>query len=158
MDRAQLSEWIARYETAWRMPGTGTLRDLFTDDATYSPAPYAEDVLGLEAVAGFWDGERDGPDEVFSMTSEMLATEGDTGVARVELRYGDPVREEYRDLWVVVLDADGRCTHFESGRTSPASRSPGPKRADAPQDGEAAVLRADLTGQTYELDLRAGLR
>ena len=60
-----------------------------------------------------WEGERSGPDEKFSMSSEIVAVEGDTGVARLEVRYGEPRPQLYRDLWVVTLDADGRCTSFE---------------------------------------------
>ena len=49
----------------------------------------------------------------FEMESEILAVEGDTGVARIEVRYGEPKPQIYRDLWVVTLDAEGRCTAFE---------------------------------------------
>jgi hypothetical protein len=34
-------------------------------------------------------------------------------VARVEVRYGDPVGQQYRDLWVVRFDDAGRCIAFE---------------------------------------------
>jgi mannose-6-phosphate isomerase-like protein (cupin superfamily) len=60
-----------------------------------------------------WDRTRDGPDDVFTMTSEVVAVTGDTGVARVVVRYGDPVAQEYVDLWVVRLDDSGRAVHFE---------------------------------------------
>ena len=53
------------------------------------------------------------PDEVFVLASEPVAVEGEVGVARIEVRYGDPVARTYRDLWVVTLDAEGRCTAFE---------------------------------------------
>jgi hypothetical protein len=46
-----------------------------------------------------WEAEREGPEEVFAMDSEVVAVEGDTGVACLEVRYGDPVRQTYRDLW-----------------------------------------------------------
>ena len=29
------------------------------------------------------------------------------------MRYGDPVRQEYRDLWVLRFGADGRVEDFE---------------------------------------------
>ena len=37
-----------------------------------------------------WEAERLGPDEGFEMTSKILAVEGDTGVARIEVRYHAP--------------------------------------------------------------------
>jgi len=60
-----------------------------------------------------WEAERQGPDEVFRMASEVITVDGDTAVARVEVWYGHPVREEYRDLWVMRFASDGRCAWFE---------------------------------------------
>jgi ketosteroid isomerase-like protein len=108
-----IAAWIAGYERAWRTPGTAALAELFAPDATYSPAPFAESLDGLKAIAEFWEAERDGPDEVFTLAAEIVAVDGRVGVARLEVRYGAPLIRTYRDLWVVTLDADGRCTAFE---------------------------------------------
>jgi hypothetical protein len=89
------------------------LTEIFTDDATYLHSPYAEPIVGLPAIAEMWEAERESPDEVFTMESEVVAVEGDTGVTRVFVRYGEPVGQEYRDLWVVRLDDRGRCRSFE---------------------------------------------
>ena len=113
MDRAALADWIAAYDRAWRTPGTGPLDQLFTADATYSPGPFEPTVSGLDPIAQFWEAERKGPEEPFRMTSEVVAVEGDTGVARVEVWYDGPPALHYRDLWIVRLDDSGRCTHFE---------------------------------------------
>jgi SnoaL-like protein len=113
IDSAKLQRWVAAYERAWRSPGTDLLRDLFARDATYSTGPYEQPLLGLDAIARMWEAERIGPEEVFEMSSEIVAIEGDTGVLRVEVHYGPPKKQEYRDLWIVRFDGDGRCTHFE---------------------------------------------
>jgi len=122
VDRAGLTDWLARYEQAWRTPGTGVLAELFTDDATYSTAPYETPHRGLAAIGAMWEAERKGPDEAFEMSSEVVAMEGDTGVARVHVLYPAPddaegrrnrKRREYRDLWIVRLDDAGRCFQFE---------------------------------------------
>jgi hypothetical protein len=113
MDRARLADWIAGYERAWRTPGTGGLADLFTARATYRSAPFADPVVGLAAIATFWEAEREGPDEPFTLHWEPVAVEGDVGVARVEVRYGEPAGQVYRDLWIVNLESDGRCSAFE---------------------------------------------
>src|SRR5947207_3048706 len=60
-----------------------------------------------------WETEREGPDEVFTITTEVVAVEGDTGVVRAEVAYGAPTNRLYRDLWIVRLDEHGRCFHFE---------------------------------------------
>ncbi len=113
MERGDLARWVAAYERAWRTPGTEPLEHLFTPDATYSAGPFEEPVRGREAIASFWEAERDGPDEPFTMSWEAVAVEGDVGVARVEVRYDGPPARTYRDLWIVELGGDGHCRAFE---------------------------------------------
>jgi hypothetical protein len=110
--REQLQDWIRRYERAWRSPGTDSLRELFTGHATYLPSPYENAWVGLEEIATMWEREREGPDEVFAMTSDVFAVDGDRAVVTVEVRYGDPVRREYRDVWLLRFE-EGLCAHFE---------------------------------------------
>jgi hypothetical protein len=112
-DRATVSRWLAGYEAAWRSPGTASLAGLFTAHASYLQSPYEPPVIGLDAIARMWDAEREGPDEVFTLATEILAVDGPVAVVRAEVRYGKPLRQEYRDLWVIRLDDDGRCFWFE---------------------------------------------
>jgi ketosteroid isomerase-like protein len=119
MEREQVLDWVAAYEGAWRSPGTDLLAGLFTPDATYRQAPYSEPVVGLPAIARMWEDQREGPDEVFRMLSELIAVDGDVAVVRVEVGYGDPVDQEYRDLWVMRFAEDGRCLAYEEWPFSP---------------------------------------
>ena len=119
MDRDGVAAWVAAYERAWRSAGTEALTGLFTTDATYQQGPYDEPLTGLPAIAQMWEAERAGPAEVFRMTSEVVAVDGDTAVVRVEVWYGDPVQQEFRDLWVIRFAADGRCAAFEEWWFSP---------------------------------------
>ena len=112
-DRAIVRRWLAAYEAAWRAPGTEGLAGIFTDDASYLQSPYQEPVAGLAAIRLMWDEERDGPDEVFTIATDILAVDGPTAVVRAEVRYGEPVRQEYRDLWIIHLNDIGRCSWFE---------------------------------------------
>ena len=111
--------WIAAYERAWRTAGTAPLRELFTDGASYRAGPFDEPLVGLDAIGGFWEAERDGPDEAFSLESEIVAIDGDTAVARAEVAYAGPPQRTYRDLWVITLEPDGRCSAFEEWPFSP---------------------------------------
>lgn len=114
MAHNQLFEsWIAGYVSAWRSVGTKALRELFTDDATYSAAPFEEPLTGLAAIAEFWEAERTGPGESFGFASEIVAVDNLTAVARVHVIYNDERAATYKDLWIIVLDAAGLCTHFE---------------------------------------------
>ena len=67
-----------------------------------------------------WEAERDGPDEVFEISTEIVAVENDTAVVRAEVRYGQPVTQEWRDLWVVSFGPDGRCASYEEWPFAPA--------------------------------------
>ncbi|MEV6811694.1 nuclear transport factor 2 family protein [Micromonospora sp. NPDC051296] len=120
MDRKQVAGWLAAYEQAWRTPGTEVLATIFTAQANYLQGPYQKPIIGLPAIARVWEDERDGPGEVFQMTSDVVAVDGDTAVARVEVRYGDPVDQEYRDLWIMHFADDGRCSSFEEWPFWPA--------------------------------------
>jgi ketosteroid isomerase-like protein len=112
-DRAMVSRWLAGYEAAWRAPGTDGLADLFAGDATYLQSPYEPPVTGLDSIRRMWEEQREGPGEIFTMATEIIAVDGPTAVVRAEVRYGNPLRQEYRDLWVIRLGEDGRCRWFE---------------------------------------------
>ena len=131
MDRAGLERWVAAYERLWRTPGTDALGELFAEDATYSTAPYEAPDRGLSAIADFWERSRDGPDEDFTTAAEVVAVETGTGVVRVDVRYGVDPPQEYRDLWVVRLAGNGRCTHFEEWPFAPPGQPP-PQWAPGP--------------------------
>ena len=112
-DRVMILRWLAGYEAAWRAAGTEGLADLFTLDASYLKSPYEQPVSGLGAIKRMWEEEREGPDEVFTLVTGIIAVDGPVAVVRAEVSYGDPPRQEYRDLWVIRLAGDGRCTWFE---------------------------------------------
>jgi hypothetical protein len=72
-DRAMVRRWLAEYEAAWRAPGTEALAVIFTDDAGYRQSPCQEPVAGRDAIRRMWDDEREGPDEVFTIATDILA-------------------------------------------------------------------------------------
>lgn len=113
MTREAVERWIAAYEAAWRAPGVEALQDLFAPEATYSRDPYDAPVAtGLDAIGELWGAERNAGEE-FEMSYEIVAVEDAVAVVRVHVRYRKPREQEYRDMWVIGLGSDGRCTHFE---------------------------------------------
>jgi hypothetical protein len=111
--RAHVAEWLREYERAWRSPGTDGLARLFSAQASYRLGPFEPLIEGLDAIAAMWEREREGPDEQFAMESEIVAVEGETAVARLEVHYAGPPAIEYRDLWILKFDQSGRCRSFE---------------------------------------------
>lgn len=116
-DRRAVSDWVARYERAWRSPGAAALDELFTETASYSPSPWAPPIQGLEGLRHFWDASRNGPDEEFQLQSDIVAIDGRVAVVRVAVDYRDGQR--WRDLWVLAIDEDGRCERFEEWPFAP---------------------------------------
>lgn len=117
MDHRDVQSWVDDYERAWRSPGTDRLGELFTEDATYLVSPWAEAVRGLEAIGRLWESERAGPDEEFTMTSDVVAVDDPVAVVRVQVDYA--TGNLWRDLWVVRFADDGRCTAFEEWPFAP---------------------------------------
>ncbi|MEQ7124159.1 nuclear transport factor 2 family protein [Actinopolymorpha sp. B11F2] len=119
MDRDAVERWVAGYERAWRTPGTEPLAELFSPDVSYRPSPWARPIVGLSRLGAWWEAERDGPDESFAMTSDVVAVDGNTAVVRIEVAYlgDDPTR--WRDLWILQFDADGRSVGFEEWPFAP---------------------------------------
>jgi ketosteroid isomerase-like protein len=125
MERADVERWVDGYERAWRSADTEALGDLFSPDASYLPSPWAAPLQGMAAIARFWDDEREGPDEPFTMAREILAVDGTTAVVRVSVDYdgqGATAAQRWRDLWVIRFDADGRCVAFEEWPFAPGQR------------------------------------
>jgi hypothetical protein len=111
--RSDVGAWLTAYERAWRTPGTASLNDLFSSDATYQTSPYEQPLAGLDAIARMWEAEREGPDEEFTMKSTVVALDERVAVVRVEVHYANTSPSEYRDLWVIHFGDDGLCTAFE---------------------------------------------
>jgi len=119
MDRERVRAWIDDYERLWRTAGVDGLDGLFTPDAVYRQGPWEPDVIGLDAIGAMWERERNGPDEVFTMASDVVAVDGNTAVVRAEVRYGDPLTQVWRDLWIIRYAGDGLCREFEEWPIAP---------------------------------------
>ncbi|HEY8717108.1 nuclear transport factor 2 family protein [Pengzhenrongella sp.] len=101
--------WVTRYEDAWRANDADAVETLFTPDASYRRSPYLPPEVGHGQIRAIWcdDGE------TFTMRAEPVAVEDRSAVVRLLVRYGDPVRQEYKDLWVLRFAPDGRVADFE---------------------------------------------
>ncbi|MEK8225954.1 nuclear transport factor 2 family protein [Oerskovia sp. M15] len=86
------------------------METLFTEDARYARSPYDEPLRGHGEIRDFWLVDSG---ETFTVAAEPVAVEGTTAVVRLEVRYGDPVLQEYRDLWLLRFASDGRVEDFE---------------------------------------------
>lgn len=121
VEHADLESWVEGYERLWRTAGTDRLGELFSPDVSYRGWPWEESAHGLAALARFWDAQRDGPDEQFTLRFEVVAVDGPVGVVRAEVDYADG--QSWLDLWLVRFDDDGRCTDFEEWPIAPPPKA-----------------------------------
>lgn len=118
MTHDEVREWLAGYERLWRTPGTDQLAQLFTEDAGYLMSPWEDPVGGLEAIGRLWEDEREGYDEEFTLSTEVVAVDGPVAVVRAEVEYADTANR-WRDLWIIRFAEDGRCRAFEEWPFAP---------------------------------------
>lgn len=131
MDRDQVMAWVADYERAWRAGDRTAVADLFTEDAAYRTSPYEPARTGHADIRDFWLVDEG---ESFTVEAEPVAVEGRAAVVRLEVRYGDPVRQEYRDLWLLRFAEDGRVEDYEEWAYWPGK----PYSAEQQSGGPAA--------------------
>jgi uncharacterized protein (TIGR02246 family) len=107
-DLDALSQWIEGYVRAWNSNDPEEIGRLFTDEASYSTAPYSPPWQGRQQIVEEWLRHRDEAGETtfgwepISLTDEVAVISGTT-------RYPDTT---YGNVWVIKLARDGRCREF----------------------------------------------
>jgi hypothetical protein len=109
MDRALVERWLQGYLRAWETNDPDDIGGLFTDDARYFTAPHREPWTGRDVIVKEWIGRKDDPGE-WSFRHQILATADDLAFVQGWTGYRDG--PDYVNLWVIELDADGRCSEF----------------------------------------------
>jgi uncharacterized protein (TIGR02246 family) len=109
MDRDGVMAWVGDYERAWRAEDPQAVASLFTEDAAYARSPYDDPLRGHDAIRDFWLADAG---QTFTMSAEPVAVDGLAAVVRVEVHYGEPDPQEYRDLWILRFADDGRVEDF----------------------------------------------
>ena len=104
----EIESWIAGYEKAWATDDPADVAVLFTEDAEYFTAPYAEAITPREAIVEWWVAESEPDDPTFAWG--LVALTETTAV--VEARTIYPSDRTYLNLWVIRFAEDGRACSF----------------------------------------------
>ena len=107
-DQERLSTWIDHYVRAWNSNDETQIAALFTADAEYFTDPYTPPWSGRDVIVSEWLEHRDAPGET-TFTWEPLVVGTDLSIITAETSYP---AVSYSNLWVIKLDAEGRCSHF----------------------------------------------
>lgn len=105
-DRVQ--KWIEGYRLAWESNSAAEIGALFTEDAEYFTAPFRPPWRGREEIVARWIEHRDEPGETSFDWKPVVVTD-EVAVVEGVTTYPDEV---YSNLWLIVLDQDGRCRRF----------------------------------------------
>ena len=112
--KPRFDSWLEAYGRAWENRDPEAAAELFSENATYRETPFDEPARGREAIFEYWARATAGQDGV-RFGHEVLMVDGDMGVARwrasfERVRAGTAV--ELDGIFVVRMDADGRCEEF----------------------------------------------
>jgi len=105
-----LRAWVEAYVAAWNSNDPEAIRDLFAAVATYKLEPWSQPWRGREQILAGWLENADEPGDT-EFEWWPLARDGDLRVLEAATRYRS-LGKDYCNLWLVRLDAEGRCTEF----------------------------------------------
>lgn len=114
MNRKTLERWLDAYGQAWETRDPRAAADLFAEEATYRETPFDKPLKGREEISGYWSGVPRSQRDI-SFSYEILAVTEEEGIAHWSANYtrlptNGPV--ELDGIFLVRLDASGRCTEF----------------------------------------------
>ncbi len=107
-DSDRLASWIDGYVRVWNTNEPDDIRALFTPDAEYYTEPYRPAWRGLDQIVKGWLEHRDEPGET-TFDWHPIAVTDDVAIIEGTTTYPG---QTYSNLWVIRLDADGRCRQF----------------------------------------------
>jgi SnoaL-like domain len=114
MTHDDVQHWLERYVSAWDTYEPDEIGALFGDDAEYRYQPWAEPVVGRDAIVASW---LDGKDEPASWAAhyDVWSFDGERASAFGESRYLNPdgsFRTVYYNHFALRFDGHGRCVEF----------------------------------------------
>lgn len=115
IDRVTVAAWLDNYVHAWKSYDPDAIRSLFSEDARYYYGPYAEPVVGREAIVASWLENPDTPNS-YDAAYEPLVIEGNVAVANGRSHYvasaTRAVGAEFDNIFVLRFDDHGKCVEF----------------------------------------------
>lgn len=111
MDEATVCSWVDGYIRAWETNDPDDIGHLFAQDAEYYTAPYAEPWRSRDGIVAAWLDGKDEPGD-WEFRYEPMVVAGELAIVRGWTKYLTPPPREYSNLWIIRLDAEGRCSEF----------------------------------------------
>jgi hypothetical protein len=122
----ELDRWLDVYGRAWERRDVDAFVACFSEDALYQWGPWSEPLRGHDEIHARTEQAVSDQDGVRCGHEPLAITPDGRGIARwwVSMRVPDQETiEEDEGIFLVTLDADGRCTDFRewwNSRSKPA--------------------------------------
>ena len=107
-DLNRVTAWIEGYVRAWNSNDSPDIAALFTENAVYRTAPFDPPWQGRQQIVDNWLAHRDEPGET-TFDWRPVAVTDEVAIVHGTTTYPDTT---YSNLWVLRLDAEGRCADF----------------------------------------------
>ncbi len=114
MTHDDVQHWLDHYLEAWTTNDPKAIGALFSDAAEYRYQPWADPVVGRDAIVASWLDNRDEPG-TWTAHYDTWAVEGDRATAIGERRYTNSdgsFRTLYYSQFALRFDAHGACAEF----------------------------------------------
>jgi uncharacterized protein (TIGR02246 family) len=114
MDQTRFTDWLDAYKQAWETRDPEAAANLFSEDATYHETPFEDPMRGRQGIRDYWsDVTR--YQEGIEFSYEVLAITETGGIVHWRsgfTRLTTNSAVELDGIFLVKLDADGKCTEF----------------------------------------------
>lgn len=114
MDRESFQEWLEAYKLAWETRTPEAAGELFTEEALYYEAPFAEPLEGQTGVVAYWSDVPRSQKQI-QFDYQILAVTGNTGIAHWQASFVRILSGAFVELDGILtaeMDEDGRCRVF----------------------------------------------
>ena len=114
MTHNDVQVWLDRYIAAWSSYDPEAIGALFSDEAEYRYQPWADPVVGREAIVADWLSNKDEPG-TWMAHYDVWAFDGERADAVGQSRYTEPdgtLKKLYYNHFLMRFDAHGKCVEF----------------------------------------------
>ena len=114
MTHDDVQRWLDRYVAAWDSYDAEAIGALFADEAEYRYQPWAEPVVGRDAVVASWTEDKDAAGS-WAAHYDVWAFDGERASAIGESRYLNPdgsFKTLFHNHFALRFDGHGRCVEF----------------------------------------------
>jgi len=114
MTHSDVQIWLDRYIAAWQSYDPKAIGDLFSENCEYRYQPWADPVVGRDAIVKNWLDHRDEPG-TWSAHYDAWTFDGERASAIGQSRYTNAdgsLKTLYYNNFLMRFDGHGRCVEF----------------------------------------------